>query len=580
MNPPTPTPDPTQAAQQQQQMTTASFAAAVRKKYPTGISSSGQAYSAIPDQQLVQQIVQKYPVYQSQISDYQTPAFSGATNQLSGDPAQPFKQMPAPTPAPASPGAIAETGQHYMDNVAPAASDVNDLAKDISGGAVDDGAPEGNFGKGVDEMSKGGIANVAGGVEKAGLGLASDVAQAIFAPIAAPIQTLLGHVAVANAANPNAPDYGNVNSPEAQAARQQISDWAKAHPDIAQTFSDAFNVGGAALGSSALDATVSDTATAAKNAVVKMATSAKGAVTDTASAFKTAVVGTPEEQTARTAAQIAAKASNSAQAVTDMLKQDPTTMTQTMKTQATQDGRQLIINNKTGGTDVDFKPTKEVNRAGEIMSDPTEVNSPITPKDKPNVVLAKVNNAISQKGAAVEQFLRENPVEVTPEDETTMLNKMRADAAKTSTPTEMNAYNDQISLFQKQLEEKYTESGTLNTSDYYEALKQYEANVASKFSGGKSALIDPEGIGSAKIQAAADLRQHIRDLIGSKHPEFKPQMYDLTSLYEARDNAAFRSSRVKSQTVFQKHPRLKIGAELAGAAAVGEGARRLITGGF
>lgn len=95
MNPLTPTPDPTQAAQQQQ-MTTASFAAAVRKKYPTGTSASGQAYSAIPDQQLVQQIVQKYPVYQNQISDYQAaapatpatpvaPSFSGTATAIGSD---------------------------------------------------------------------------------------------------------------------------------------------------------------------------------------------------------------------------------------------------------------------------------------------------------------------------------------------------------------------------------------------------------------------------------------------------------------------------------------------------------------
>lgn len=183
----------------------------------------------------------------------------------------PATQTTAPAADPTQPNPVEETGSNYMSDVAPAAQDVNDLAKDFSGGAVDDGAQEGNFGKGVDEMSKGGIANVAGGVEKAGLGVASDAAQAIFAPIAAPIQMLLSHVGKANATgNDPDPAAAEVNSPEAQAARASISSWAAAHPDLAKTLGDAFNVGTAALGSGALDTSVSDAA----NAVTKPITDA------------------------------------------------------------------------------------------------------------------------------------------------------------------------------------------------------------------------------------------------------------------------------------------------------------------
>ena len=48
-------------------MTSQEFAAKIRAKYPTGIASDGRAYSAISDDELTQKIVEKYPVYSSQI---------------------------------------------------------------------------------------------------------------------------------------------------------------------------------------------------------------------------------------------------------------------------------------------------------------------------------------------------------------------------------------------------------------------------------------------------------------------------------------------------------------------------------
>lgn len=50
--------------------TVASFANAVRQKFPGGITSDGKSYDSLSDEQLTDRIVQKYPVYQSQISDY------------------------------------------------------------------------------------------------------------------------------------------------------------------------------------------------------------------------------------------------------------------------------------------------------------------------------------------------------------------------------------------------------------------------------------------------------------------------------------------------------------------------------
>ena len=52
------------------QMTTTEFANKIRSKYPTGKASDGRAYSDIPDAELAQKIVEKYPVYKTQISDF------------------------------------------------------------------------------------------------------------------------------------------------------------------------------------------------------------------------------------------------------------------------------------------------------------------------------------------------------------------------------------------------------------------------------------------------------------------------------------------------------------------------------
>lgn len=50
-------------------MNTQEFANSIRIKYPDAISSDGRKYSDISDTELVTKIVQKYPVYQSQVTD-------------------------------------------------------------------------------------------------------------------------------------------------------------------------------------------------------------------------------------------------------------------------------------------------------------------------------------------------------------------------------------------------------------------------------------------------------------------------------------------------------------------------------
>lgn len=198
---------------------------------------------------------------------------------------------------PTPPNPLVQTGDNYGADIDPAAQDV---------------MGKGNLGAAADDLSKG---NLGMGIEEGTLGVASDAVKAIFAPIAAPIQTLLSH---ANTAlDPNKPPVAGeegMNTPQAQAARQQLASWAQAHPDMAKTLSDAFTVGTAGAGSGALDATVGDTVAGVKNAVGTVKDSVTGgakAVTDTignatdrlTGAFKgktpEQILATPENQLAK-----------------------------------------------------------------------------------------------------------------------------------------------------------------------------------------------------------------------------------------------------------------------------------------
>lgn len=300
----------------------------------------------------------------------------------------------------------------------------------------------------------------------------------------------------------------------------------------------------------------------------------KGAIKPTVDAAKAGATVIKDTVATAQATKLANAAAKNQSGVVDLLKQDAETMTPTMKKSAVDEGRQLIKNTKLGGTQVDFAPTKEVERASSVLTDPTVMRSPITPKDAPNVVYAKVKTAISQKGAQAEKFLEDNPVYVSNEEHGKIFADMKATAERTSTETEMKAYDEQLNLFQKQLEDQSGKTGTLNTSDYYRALKNYEENVASKMARGKDALLDPTGVASAKVNAASDIRTAIRDMLNARHPEFKDKMDDLMSLYHVKDNTLFNASKIKSQTLFEKHPKvtraLKAGTALTGLGVGGE----------
>lgn len=259
---------------------------------------------------------------------------------------------------------------------------------------------------------------------------------------------------------------------------------------------------------------------------------------------------------------------NPAAIATDLISQDPETMTQGMKTQAVEDGRMIETPSK-GGNVVSYKPTAQIERAGNILSDPTQVPNPIEEGDNASTVVAKVKSAISTKGAQAESYLDANPEYVSNKESADMFSSMKQKASRILEPQQLDAYNNQLDLFQKQLEDQTEQSGTLNTSDYYRALKSYEDNIGSQIARGKDAVIDPTGVGSARIRAAADIRSTVRDMIGTKNPGFQPQMQDIASLYEARDNAIFNASKTKSTTFFGSHPKTKLGLELAGSAVGG-----------
>ena len=60
------------------------FANKIRAKYPTGVSSDGRAYKDIPDEELTQKIIAKYPVYASQVQTSKKGFLQKATDVITG----------------------------------------------------------------------------------------------------------------------------------------------------------------------------------------------------------------------------------------------------------------------------------------------------------------------------------------------------------------------------------------------------------------------------------------------------------------------------------------------------------------
>ena len=225
------------------------------------------------------------------------------------------------------------------------------------------------------------------------------------------------------------------------------------------------------------------------------------------------------------------------------------TMTKKERKLAIEEGRQIPT--ITGGGK--YIPSKTEKTAGKILTGRLGKN-PVK-----NVPIVK--SEIAQRGKEAEDFLSANTKAITNKEHADMFAVKRADMAKYSTDAEMKAYDEQVGIFSRQLPGR----GAFDTPNYYKALKEYESNVTSRLPKGKEALLTETG--SAKLQAAKDVREVVRDMIGSKNPEFKSKMYDLASLYDALDNVITKAEAVG--TFAKRHPVITSGVKWGGAGAAG-----------
>lgn len=198
------------------------------------------------------------------------------------------------------------------------------------------------------------------------------------------------------------------------------------------------------------------------------------------------------------------------------------TMTKGERELAVKEGRMTPI-----GT---YKPSATETRAGEIMKGKTYSN--------PVKTLKSIQDEISTRGAEAEKYLEQSGTRVTNKEDYQAFNAVKNSSKKYMTPAEATAYEEQIGVFQRILKD-YVKGDGYSTSNYYKALKDYESQVTANIPKGREALLAPGG--SARLQAAKDVRTVVRNMIGSKNPEFKPKMFDLASLYDAVDNVAAKA---------------------------------------
>lgn len=224
---------------------------------------------------------------------------------------------------------------------------------------------------------------------------------------------------------------------------------------------------------------------------------------------------------------------------TEAIQSTAETMTKSERKQAIAEGR--LESTLTGSK---YVPSKTEEQAGKLLAGKVKSN-PIK-----NVPI--IQNEIKTLGQGAEDYLAKNTKNITNEEHAKMFSTKRDEMAKYSTDSEMKAYDEQVGIFSRQLPGR----GGFNTPNYYKSLKDYEENVTSRLPKGREALLSETG--SAKLQAAKDVRSVVRDMLGEKHPEFKPKMFDLASMYDALDNAIVKAEQVggiKKITQFaKKHP--------------------------
>lgn len=216
-----------------------------------------------------------------------------------------------------------------------------------------------------------------------------------------------------------------------------------------------------------------------------------------------------------------------------------------------------------------YVPSETEQNAGELLAGKTSSN-PVT-------TLKAVANEIATRGQEAESYLTLNATKISNAEDAAAFSSARNSAEKYMTSAETNAYDEQVGVFQKILK-TYTGEGGYTTANYYKALKDYESQVTANLPKGKDALMVPGG--SARIQGAKDVREVVRNMIGDKNPEFKDKMYDLASLYGARDNVVANAEQ-GGASFAQRHPILtKIGLTGAGIAGYEEAKKLPLIGGL
>lgn len=206
-----------------------------------------------------------------------------------------------------------------------------------------------------------------------------------------------------------------------------------------------------------------------------------------------------------------------------------------------------------------FAPSETETRAGNILSGKVGSN--------PAKNVSVVQSEIAKRGKEAEQFLGQNGRPVAPDEIDSAFQTMKDKASRYLSPDQIKNYDHTISQFHAELKDVAGKDPIAqNTGTYYKALKNFEQNVTARLRQGNEALLTDSG--SAQLQAAKDVRTAVRDLIGQKHPEFKGKMYDLTSLYDALDNATTLAR--KADTFTKRFPKTA-GALNYGLQAIGVG---------
>lgn len=240
------------------------------------------------------------------------------------------------------------------------------------------------------------------------------------------------------------------------------------------------------------------------------------------------------------------------------------TMTKGEQTAATEEGR--LVPTMTGAGK--FTPSTTEQNAGQLLSGKVGSN-PIK-----NVPV--IQDEIATKGREAEQFLGQNGRPVTPDEADQAFQNAKEKASRYLAPEQQKNYDHTIEQFKAELKDVAgTDPIAQNTGTYYKALKNFEQNVTARLRQGNEALLTDSG--SAQLQAAKDVRNTVRDIIGEKHPEFKQQMYDLASLYDAKDNVI---AKAVAHDTFQKaHPHIaNVGRYVGRGVGLGIGGEGLYQG--